>query len=97
MSNSVKLGRQKIAKLARKDGEHVFAREVLDGCWDHRNDVAAAIAEAERGEFRTRVRGYIPCRIVSKQSDKKGTVMVAFEDNTRLRFMRYKVEGAENL
>lgn len=39
-------GREHIAKLADADGEHQFAREVRAGCWDHRNDVAAAIASA---------------------------------------------------
>ena len=40
---NVKAGREHIAELARMDGENVFAREVLDGCWDHRNDVRKAI------------------------------------------------------
>lgn len=37
-------GRTHIANLARADGEAQFAREVLAGCWDHRNDVMQAIA-----------------------------------------------------
>lgn len=37
-------GREHIAQLAKADGEHTFAREVLAGCWDHRADVKAAIA-----------------------------------------------------
>ena len=48
-------------------------------------------------QFDIRVKGYMPCRIVSKTADRYGTVMVAFEDNTRRRFQRYKVKGAENL
>lgn len=39
-------GREHIAKLADADGETQFAREVRAGCWDHRNDVSAAIARA---------------------------------------------------
>lgn len=39
-------GREHIAKLAKADGEHTFAREVLAGCWDHRDDVKNAIARA---------------------------------------------------
>lgn len=40
------IGREHIARLAEADGEMIFAREVRAGCWDHRNDVAAAIAKA---------------------------------------------------
>lgn len=43
---ATKVGREHIAKLAEADGEHAFAREVLAGCWDHRNDVSRAIARA---------------------------------------------------
>lgn len=43
---AVKAGRERIAKLADAGGEAVFAREVRDGCWDHRRDVAEAIATA---------------------------------------------------
>jgi hypothetical protein len=35
-------GRAHIAALATDDGEHVFAREVLAGAWDHRDDVNGA-------------------------------------------------------
>lgn len=42
----IRAGREKIAALANADGEHVFAREVLAGAWDHRNDVANAIQRA---------------------------------------------------
>ena len=41
------IGREHIAKLAEDDGELIFAREVRGGCWDHRSDVAAAIATAQ--------------------------------------------------
>ena len=41
------LGRHRIATLAEADGEHVFAREVRQGMWDHRADVANAIRQAE--------------------------------------------------
>lgn len=40
----IKEGRWHIAQLAKLDGEHVFANEVLAGAWDHRNDVSKAIA-----------------------------------------------------
>ena len=44
-AEQIEAGREKIAKLAEADGELVFAREVRAGCWDHRSDVANAIAE----------------------------------------------------
>jgi len=44
------IGREEIAKMARADGEHTFAREVLAGCWDHRNDVSRAIQRARDKE-----------------------------------------------
>lgn len=40
---SIEQARELIAKLAEKDGEIQFAREVRAGCWDHRNDVQAAL------------------------------------------------------
>lgn len=40
-------GRDHIARLAEKDGEHTFAREVRAGCWDHREDVSFAITRAK--------------------------------------------------
>ena len=46
MSDAVQAGREHIALLADAEGEHVFAREVRAGCWDHRDDVAAAISRA---------------------------------------------------
>ena len=39
---SIEEARAVIADLAEKEGEHVFAREVRAGCWDHRGDVQAA-------------------------------------------------------
>ena len=49
---TIEAARERIAKLAEKDGEYVFAREVRAGCWDHRNDVQAALhGEALRGEL----------------------------------------------
>ncbi len=36
--------REAIAARALADGHVVFAREVRSGCWDHRNDVQAAMA-----------------------------------------------------
>lgn len=43
--------RERVAVLAERDGEIVFAREVRAGCWDHRNDVQAALrGERLRGE-----------------------------------------------
>lgn len=44
---AVSLGRSHIAELAEADGEIIFAREVRGGCWDHRSDVAKAIANAQ--------------------------------------------------
>jgi hypothetical protein len=38
--------RERVARLAERDGEVIFAREVRAGCWDHREDVQAAL----RGE-----------------------------------------------
>jgi hypothetical protein len=36
--------REHIAKLANADGEIIFSLEVIEGCWDHRRDVQAALA-----------------------------------------------------
>jgi hypothetical protein len=41
---SLQQAREAIAVRAVADGHYVFAREVLAGCWDHRNDVQAAMA-----------------------------------------------------
>lgn len=41
-----KIGRSSIAELARADNELLFAKEVLAGCWDHRNDVMRATVRA---------------------------------------------------
>lgn len=41
-------GRNFIAFLARKEGEYAFAAEVEAGAWDHRADVAKAIAIAKK-------------------------------------------------
>jgi len=40
---TIEEARERVAKLAEKDKEFVFAREVRAGCWDHRNDVQAAL------------------------------------------------------
>lgn len=55
MANHVKTkieeARERVAKLAERDGETSFAREVRAGCWDHRGDVQAALrGERLRGE-----------------------------------------------
>lgn len=42
--HEIEAGRAHIANLANTDGEYNFAREVLAGCWDHRNDVSQAIS-----------------------------------------------------
>ena len=51
---AIQKGREKIALIAEKNGEQIFAREVRAGCWDHRNDVGRAIdraiADAEQSE-----------------------------------------------
>lgn len=39
----VQAGREALAKIAEKDGEITFAREVRGGCWDHRADVRRMI------------------------------------------------------
>lgn len=44
MEDNVELGREIIARLAEADHEFEFAREVRAGMWDHRGDVASAIA-----------------------------------------------------
>jgi hypothetical protein len=47
----IKEARERVAKLAERDGEKQFAREVRAGCWDHRNDVRCALrGEKLRGE-----------------------------------------------
>lgn len=47
LADHVNRGREHIAKLAEADGEILFARQVRAGSWDHRNDVAWAIAKAK--------------------------------------------------
>jgi hypothetical protein len=43
--------RERVSRLAERDGEIIFAREARAGCWDHRNDVQAALrGEKLRGE-----------------------------------------------
>lgn len=41
---TIEKAREIIAARATAAGEHMFAREVLAGCWDHRRDVQAALA-----------------------------------------------------
>lgn len=94
---AIAAGRGHIAYKAKQDGEHIFAREVIAGCWDHRNDVAKAIAKAGVGDIITRTTGYLPCRIVSKAIGKDNTVMVEFEDGARIRLPAYRVKGANLL
>ena len=43
MTKTIEEARKVIADLATKDGETVFAREVLAGAWDHRRDVQAVV------------------------------------------------------
>jgi len=47
--SAIKKGREYLANYARQCGEHVFAGEVLAGCWDHRSDTRAAIEAALLG------------------------------------------------
>jgi hypothetical protein len=43
--------RERVSKIAERDGEVLFAREVRAGAWDHRPDVQAALrGEKLRGE-----------------------------------------------
>ena len=46
---AAKAGREYIAKMAEADGQIIFARQVRAGCWDSRDDVAAAILAARKG------------------------------------------------
>jgi hypothetical protein len=47
----IEQARSRVANLAKADGHIVFAREVLAGAWDHRNDVQSALrGEKLRGE-----------------------------------------------
>ena len=43
MFTPIEQARHYIAELARKDGEIIFSREVIAGCWDYRNDVQTAL------------------------------------------------------
>jgi len=50
-SISIEDARQRLARVAEQNGERQFAREVLAGCWDHRNDLQAVLnGGALRGE-----------------------------------------------
>lgn len=51
VGRSLVAARERVARLAEKDGEVVFAREVRAGCWDHRNDVQAALQSAPHAIF----------------------------------------------
>ena len=46
MAKTIEEARSEVANIARAEGEVIFAKEVLAGCWDHRRDVQAAL----RGE-----------------------------------------------
>lgn len=50
MEKTLEVGREVIARLAKSEGEHVFAGQVTAGCWDHRNDVKKACAMADDGK-----------------------------------------------
>jgi len=39
--------REYVAKLAEKEGEFKFAREVRAGAWDHRSDVQSALTNGK--------------------------------------------------
>lgn len=41
---TIEQAHEEIARRALADGHDTFAAEVLAGCWDHRNDVQAALA-----------------------------------------------------
>ncbi len=47
-------------------------------------------------DYVRRVRGYEPCRLVSRKVHR-GEVQVQFENGTRRWFLASKVAGAENL
>lgn len=42
---TIEYAREYVAKLAEREGQHVFASEVRAGCWDHRSDVQKALIE----------------------------------------------------
>ncbi len=44
MTQTIEKARKVIAELATAEGEVIFAREVMAGCWDHRRDVQAVVA-----------------------------------------------------
>ena len=44
---NIEQAREEIARRAERDGYRTFAREVRACCWDHRNDVKAALAGRE--------------------------------------------------
>lgn len=53
---TIEHARETIASLAEREGNTIFAREVLAGCWDSRSDVQSVLA----GTFRPRkIRGEV--------------------------------------
>lgn len=42
--------------------------------------------------IRRRIRGYLPCRLVTNRENKRGQVLVQFEDNSRLWMDAKKVD-----
>lgn len=42
--DNIQRGREYVAQLAEAEGESLFAQQVREGAWDHRNDVAEAIS-----------------------------------------------------
>ena len=49
----IEAARAEIAAKAEAAGERTFAREVIAGCWDHRNDVMAALERIAKAEGRS--------------------------------------------
>lgn len=43
---------------------------------------------------RRRIRGYLPCRLVTNRENKAGKVLVQFEDGARMWFDAAKVDRA---
>ena len=73
---NIQEAREYVAKLADKEGETQFAREVRAGAWDHRRDVQSAL-----------VKPFVP-RALNRPADESPSYRAAMIDAGRGRLLR---------
>lgn len=67
-----------------------------EGCACSRCFLSSCSDERPASEYFVRVRGFSPCRLVSRKVHR-GEVQVQFENGARRWFLASKVKGAEKL